>query len=187
VTLVNGQPDALSRIVGSTLRSDAAAWYGGDVIGTNASLDYDPAKVTANMPAGATLTPGAENSQGAPATPDAGAPIVDAGSPVVDAGPRDAGTPVVDAGARDAGSPVVDAGTRDAGTPPADAGTRDAGTPPTDAGARDAGAPPAEQTFGEDEGGCGCAVVGSPRASTQPLAWVALGGFAILVARRRRR
>jgi MYXO-CTERM domain-containing protein len=125
------------------------------------------------------LTPGAENAQGSPAP-------VDAGAPVVDAGPTDAGTPVVDAGPRDAGTPTVDAG-GDAGTPTVDAGARDAGTPVADAGARDAGSLPAEQTFGEGEGGSGCKASISERRSTQPFAWVALGGFAMLVARRRRR
>jgi MYXO-CTERM domain-containing protein len=190
VTLANGQPDAVSRLVGSTGRSSAAAWYGGDLLGTNASVSYDQAKVSPNTPAGAVLTPGAENSQGAPAPVDAGAPVVDAGprdagAPVVDAGPRDAGAPVVDAGSRDAGSPVVDAGLRDAGATDSGAPAVDAGA--RDAGARDAGAVPSEQTFGEGEGGCGCAVVGSERTSTQPFAWVALGGFAMLVSRRRRR
>jgi MYXO-CTERM domain-containing protein len=174
------QVAAISRLVGNSARSSATAWFGGWLSGASTNLTYDVSGASANMPAGAALTPGAENAQGAPATPDAGSPVVDAGAPVVDAGPRDAGAPVVDAGPRDAGSPTAtDAG----GTTGTDAGVRDAGT---DAGARDAGAVPAEQTFGEGESGCGCAVVGSERRSTQPFAWVALGGFALLVARRRR-
>jgi hypothetical protein len=183
------QPAGLSRLVGNTLRSDATAWFGATLSGVQSVLVYDAATCTANMPVGAALTPGAENSQGA-------AGPVDAGAPVVDAGPRDAGSPVVDAGPRDAGSPVADAGPRDSGAPVADAGTAvDAGSPPVadagtkvDAGSKSDAGSPAEQTFGDDEGkACSCTVVGSTRTRTAPFAWAVLAGFVGLVAARRRR
>lgn len=178
-TAAGTQPGGISRLVGNTSRSAANAWFGATISGVSSNLVYDASNATANMPAGAALTPGAENAQGAPGPVDAGAPVVDAGTPVVDAGPRDAGTPPV----TDAGNPVVDAGARDAGAPVADAGT-----PPADAGTKtDAGTVPAEQTFGEEEGkGCGCAVVGTSRSGNAGLAWVALAGFVGLAVRRRR-
>lgn len=179
------QPGGVSRLVGNTSRAAATAWFGATISGTvSSTLVYDASNATANMPAGAALTPGAENSQGGPGPVDAGAPVTDAGArdagaPVVDAGPRDAGTTP----AADAGSPAVDAGARDAGSI-----SVDAGAPSVDAGPKaDAGTVPPEQTFGEDESkGCGCAVVGTSHAGNGGLAWVALAGFVVLAARRRR-
>ncbi len=178
-TVSGSQPAGISRLVGNASRAAATAWFGATVSGASNNLVYDASNATANMPAGAALTPGAENSQGAPGPIDAGAPIVDAGSPVVDAGPRDAGTPPV----TDAAAPLVDAGARDAGGPAADAAT-----PVADAGAKpDAGSVPAEQTFGEDESkGCGCAVVGASGGRGDAFALVVLGGFAAMATRRRR-
>ena len=190
---VSSTSRAMSRVVGTSARSDASAWYGGALTAPNSSLGYDPAKVSANTPAGAALTPGDENAQGAPAPTDAGASVdasvSDSGVAPADAGP-DAGPPPADAG-WDARPPAVDAG-RDAGPPPADAGpppvdaSPDGGAPRTDAGSpRDAGA---TQSFGEGEGSsCSCAVVGQSRGGHTAFGWFAAAGLGFLAARRRRR
>ena len=180
------EPAAISRLVPNVLRADGTAWFGATLSGVQSAVVYDASVCTANMPANAVLTPGAENSQGSATPVDAGTPVVDAGTP--DAG-HDAGTAVVDAGPRDAGAPVVDAGPRDSGTAPVDAGTApvDAGTK-VDAGAKADAATPAEQTFGDNESkSCSCTVVGSTRSDSAPFAWVAFAGFMSLVAARRRR
>jgi hypothetical protein len=55
-------PDSLSRIVGNTVASDGNGWFGGDLLGVLSDTRYyDASKSTANLPAGAVITPGAVN------------------------------------------------------------------------------------------------------------------------------
>lgn len=58
-----GTPDAATRFPGNNTPSSEAAWFCGDLAGTNGdSLTYDPAQVSDNFPNGTTLTPGTPNS-----------------------------------------------------------------------------------------------------------------------------
>lgn len=63
LTQVSGVPDAATRFPDNDSASSSAAWYNGDLLGTNAdSVTYNPAVASANLPAGAVLTPGAANA-----------------------------------------------------------------------------------------------------------------------------
>ena len=53
--------DMMTRFLGNSDASSAAAWYSGDMDGVNTSTAYDLTQVSANFPAGGALTPGAEN------------------------------------------------------------------------------------------------------------------------------
>ncbi len=55
-------PDAATRFLKDSTPNSAAAWFGGDLDGTNgASLAYDAQHVTTNFPSGTTLSPGVVN------------------------------------------------------------------------------------------------------------------------------
>lgn len=59
-----GVPDAASRFDYNNTPLSAAAWYNGDLAGTNAeTLVYDPSGASANFPLGARLTPGVYANQ----------------------------------------------------------------------------------------------------------------------------
>ena len=66
--VVDDVPDAVTRLPGNSTPLSAAAFYGGDLEGTeNTSVAYittDATRLTANTPAGAVLTPGAANFGG---------------------------------------------------------------------------------------------------------------------------
>jgi hypothetical protein len=63
LTLALPTPDAASRFPGNTSPRSAAAWFYGDLQGTNAAtLLYDSTQVSTNFPFGALLTPGAVNA-----------------------------------------------------------------------------------------------------------------------------
>ncbi len=62
LTQSSGTPDAGSRFLGNTTASSFAAWYNGDLAGaTNDSKVYSATQASANLPAGAEVTPGAAN------------------------------------------------------------------------------------------------------------------------------
>ncbi|HTD86617.1 MAG TPA: hypothetical protein VK850_08565 [Candidatus Binatia bacterium] len=67
VMLVDGDtPDAAARLPDNNNPSSAAAWFFGDLSGTNGSaLVFDPQDVSSNSPAGASLSPGDANVSGA--------------------------------------------------------------------------------------------------------------------------
>ncbi|MDF2693020.1 MAG: endonuclease/exonuclease/phosphatase [Labilithrix sp.] len=68
-----GSADGASRIVGNKTASSADAWYNGDLSGAGGdSVQYDAAKASPNLPAGAVLTPGAPNFEGSAAPADGG-------------------------------------------------------------------------------------------------------------------
>lgn len=54
-------PDAMSRIVGNDTPKSVGAWFYGELEGGASTTTYDPDNVSANTPAGATLSPGAPN------------------------------------------------------------------------------------------------------------------------------
>ncbi len=59
LTQPNGTPDAASRFPFDDTPLSAAAWYNGDLAGTNAdSIVFDSGTVSTNFPLGRTLTPG---------------------------------------------------------------------------------------------------------------------------------
>jgi hypothetical protein len=62
---------AATRLVGNATALSASAWYTGALTGAADSLEYDSAKASANMPKGATLTPGELNFRSA-GDPDPG-------------------------------------------------------------------------------------------------------------------
>jgi hypothetical protein len=58
-----GTPDAATRFPGNNTPNSAAAWFCGDLAGSNgASLAYDPDQVSDNFPADTSLTPGVMNN-----------------------------------------------------------------------------------------------------------------------------
>ncbi|HKQ38603.1 MAG TPA: hypothetical protein VJ063_11035 [Verrucomicrobiae bacterium] len=67
VMLADGDaPDAAARFPNNNTPSSAAAWFFGDLAGTNgSSLDFDLEHVSPNFPVGASLSPGDRNSVGA--------------------------------------------------------------------------------------------------------------------------
>ncbi|BAZ15815.1 5'-nucleotidase/2',3'-cyclic phosphodiesterase [Calothrix sp. NIES-4071] len=65
LTQSSGTPDAATRFPNNTTPNSAAAWYNGDLTGTtNNSVTYSSTAASANLPAGAVLTPGDVNYNG---------------------------------------------------------------------------------------------------------------------------
>ncbi|HYG36592.1 MAG TPA: DUF3616 domain-containing protein [Clostridia bacterium] len=59
LNLSSGTPDAATRLPADNTPKSAAAWFCGDLAGTNGdSLVYDANQISANFPDGSTLTPG---------------------------------------------------------------------------------------------------------------------------------
>ncbi|MCL4207830.1 MAG: hypothetical protein KJ000_35540, partial [Pirellulaceae bacterium] len=56
-----GTPDAATRFPGNQTPHSAAAWYNGDIAGTGFDVLYNTSSASANLPAGAQITPGAPN------------------------------------------------------------------------------------------------------------------------------
>ena len=63
-----GRPDAATRFLNNTSSEDATAWYTGDVNTAFGRLtrDYDDSNASANLPAGAQVTPGSANTLAPP-------------------------------------------------------------------------------------------------------------------------
>jgi hypothetical protein len=95
--VANRTPDAATRFQNNDTPNSAAAWFGGNLDGTNgASLLYDPKHVSTNFPLGTALSPGVLNNSapqisplpafpasiGDPTTPLIAFTISDAESPV---------------------------------------------------------------------------------------------------------
>jgi hypothetical protein len=88
LTQSSGTPDAATRIVGNFDAESTAAWYNGgieNVLGTGFDLNYRTDQASANLPAGARLTPGAANYQAA-TTPVLSIAATDAVKPEGDSG-----------------------------------------------------------------------------------------------------
>ncbi len=85
--------DAAGRLLGVATAMSADAWFFGDLKGTKGdSLDFDPARSSANLPKGATLTPGAPNVATTSTKPGGGDPD-DPGTDPTDDGEEDPGDP----------------------------------------------------------------------------------------------
>lgn len=80
LTQSSGTPDAATRILTNTTPNSLSAWFNGDIM-TNASdsvgITYNPFRASANLPAGAQLTPGATNYWSTARQPPLIAPIPD--------------------------------------------------------------------------------------------------------------
>ncbi len=63
LTQTAGSIDAATRLRSNTTPLSVAAWFNGTILNTtgSTSLGYDPTRASANLPAGAVLTPGAPN------------------------------------------------------------------------------------------------------------------------------
>jgi predicted extracellular nuclease len=61
----SGVPDAATRFPNDTTASSAAAWYGGDLTGSQDTVTYSATAVSANFPVGGALTPGDVNAPSA--------------------------------------------------------------------------------------------------------------------------
>jgi len=83
LTQSSGTPDAATRFRHDLTPLSAAAWYNGDLAGTEpTSLSYEPLQASANLPNGAVLTPGAPNfapAAGVIVTPTSGLTTTEAG------------------------------------------------------------------------------------------------------------
>ncbi len=74
--LSGGAPDAATRFPDDTNANSLDAWYYGDITGSGTTTTYDSGSVSSNAPAGAVITPGAENFAGG-GLPDAKFYVVD--------------------------------------------------------------------------------------------------------------
>ncbi len=98
LTQTQGSPDAATRFAADLNSSTFGAWYNGDLVLGGNGIDYDLGSASANLPAGAVVTPGADNyslqTPGITITPLSGLSTTEAGGTasftiVLDAQPND--------------------------------------------------------------------------------------------------